>query len=122
MQGPGSVKRGRGGIRDIEFSVQLLQLVHGRLDPALRARSTLSALAEIAAPGAERMLRATLNAAAPWGSCRPGEARSGDGDAQAVIGLECQHGRLNADVALDKGSGRLRSLRLAPPSDETCVP
>src|SRR6202042_3319835 len=27
------VKRGRGGIRDIEFSVQLLQLVHGRTDP-----------------------------------------------------------------------------------------
>jgi glutamate-ammonia-ligase adenylyltransferase len=45
------VKRGRGGIRDIEFSVQLLQLVHGRLDPALRARSTLAALAEMANSG-----------------------------------------------------------------------
>ena len=31
------VKRGRGGIRDIEFAVQLLQLVHGRLDPELRS-------------------------------------------------------------------------------------
>ena len=35
------VKRGRGGIRDIEFAVQLLQLVHGRLDPDLRSPTTL---------------------------------------------------------------------------------
>jgi glutamate-ammonia-ligase adenylyltransferase len=38
------VKRGTGGIRDVEFSVQLLQLVHGRVDPDLRAPSTLGAL------------------------------------------------------------------------------
>ena len=45
------VKRGRGGIRDIEFSVQLLQLVHGRADPALRSPTTLDALAELGAGG-----------------------------------------------------------------------
>ncbi|MCB9371793.1 MAG: bifunctional [glutamine synthetase] adenylyltransferase/[glutamine synthetase]-adenylyl-L-tyrosine phosphorylase [Microthrixaceae bacterium] len=45
------VKRGRGGIRDIEFSVQLLQLVHGRLDPELRSPTTLVALAELADAG-----------------------------------------------------------------------
>jgi [glutamine synthetase] adenylyltransferase / [glutamine synthetase]-adenylyl-L-tyrosine phosphorylase len=45
------VKRGRGGIRDIEFAVQLLQLVHGRLDPDLRSPTTLSALAELASAG-----------------------------------------------------------------------
>ena len=45
------VKRGRGGIRDIEFSVQLLQLVHGRLDPELRSPTTLVALAEMADAG-----------------------------------------------------------------------
>ncbi|MGH9190312.1 MAG: bifunctional [glutamine synthetase] adenylyltransferase/[glutamine synthetase]-adenylyl-L-tyrosine phosphorylase [Acidimicrobiales bacterium] len=45
------VKRGRGGIRDIEFSVQLLQLVHGRSDPALRSPTTLDALAELGAAG-----------------------------------------------------------------------
>ena len=39
------VKRGPGGIRDVEFAAQLLQLVHGRVDPELRARGTLSALA-----------------------------------------------------------------------------
>jgi glutamate-ammonia-ligase adenylyltransferase len=38
------LKRGKGGIRDIEFAVQLLQLVHGRADPDLRSPSTLVAL------------------------------------------------------------------------------
>jgi glutamate-ammonia-ligase adenylyltransferase len=45
------VKRGRGGIRDIEFAVQLLQLVHGRSDPALRSPTTLDALAELERAG-----------------------------------------------------------------------
>lgn len=38
------IKRSRGGIRDVEFSVQLLQLVHGRLDAELRRPATLDAL------------------------------------------------------------------------------
>ncbi len=38
------VKLGRGGIRDVEFAVQLLQLVHGRHHPELRVRTTLDAL------------------------------------------------------------------------------
>jgi glutamate-ammonia-ligase adenylyltransferase len=42
------IKRGRGGIRDIEFAVQLLQLVHGRADASLRVRATLPALAALA--------------------------------------------------------------------------
>jgi len=45
------IKRGRGGIRDIEFSVQLLQLVHGGADPAIREPATLSALGELASAG-----------------------------------------------------------------------
>lgn len=45
------IKLGRGGIRDIEFAVQLLQLVHGREDEALRAPATLAALAALAAGG-----------------------------------------------------------------------
>jgi glutamate-ammonia-ligase adenylyltransferase len=45
------IKLGRGGIRDIEFAVQLLQLVHGRDDEALRAPATLAALAALAAGG-----------------------------------------------------------------------
>jgi [glutamine synthetase] adenylyltransferase / [glutamine synthetase]-adenylyl-L-tyrosine phosphorylase len=45
------IKRGPGGIRDVEFSVQLLQLVHGHHDPDIRDRSTLGALSELSAAG-----------------------------------------------------------------------
>ena len=45
------LKRGPGGIRDIEFAVQLLQLVHGRADSALRSPTTLIALSELATAG-----------------------------------------------------------------------
>ena len=45
------VKLGRGGIRDVEFAVQLLQLVHGRHHPQLRVRATLPALDLLAADG-----------------------------------------------------------------------
>ena len=45
------VKRGRGGIRDVEFAVQLLQIVHGRRDPRLREPNTLRALATLAEEG-----------------------------------------------------------------------
>jgi [glutamine synthetase] adenylyltransferase / [glutamine synthetase]-adenylyl-L-tyrosine phosphorylase len=45
------LKRGPGGIRDVEFAVQLLQLVHGRADPTLRSPATLDALGALAAGG-----------------------------------------------------------------------
>ena len=45
------VKRAPGGIRDIEFAVQTLQLVHGQSDPELRSPTTLVALADLGAGG-----------------------------------------------------------------------
>jgi glutamate-ammonia-ligase adenylyltransferase len=45
------VKRGRGGIRDVEFAVQLLQLVHGGRHERLRETNTLRALSALAAEG-----------------------------------------------------------------------
>ena len=42
------LKLGRGGLRDVEFAVQLLQLVHGRVDPSLRSATTLEALSALA--------------------------------------------------------------------------
>jgi [glutamine synthetase] adenylyltransferase / [glutamine synthetase]-adenylyl-L-tyrosine phosphorylase len=45
------IKRGPGGLRDIEFAVQLLQLVHGRADESLRAGGTLPALRALVAGG-----------------------------------------------------------------------
>lgn len=38
------LKLGTGGLRDVEFAVQLLQLVHGRNDPSLHVASTVDAL------------------------------------------------------------------------------
>ena len=38
------IKLGPGGLRDIEFTVQLLQLVHGRTDETVRVADTLSAI------------------------------------------------------------------------------
>lgn len=45
------LKLGAGGLRDVEFSVQLLQLVHGRGDESLRSSTTLKALAALADGG-----------------------------------------------------------------------
>jgi glutamate-ammonia-ligase adenylyltransferase len=45
------LKLGPGGLRDVEFSVQLLQLVHGRADASLRSRTTLEALDALSAGG-----------------------------------------------------------------------
>lgn len=45
------LKLGPGGLRDIEFTIQLLQLVHGQSDPAVRRRSTIGALAALAEQG-----------------------------------------------------------------------
>ncbi|MBX6723477.1 MAG: bifunctional glutamine-synthetase adenylyltransferase/deadenyltransferase, partial [Dactylosporangium sp.] len=45
------LKLGPGGLRDVEFAVQLLQLVHGRADETLRGRGTLEALAALSDGG-----------------------------------------------------------------------
>jgi glutamate-ammonia-ligase adenylyltransferase len=45
------VKLSRGGIREIEFIVQLLQVVRGGQFPEIRTRSTVKALAQLAAGG-----------------------------------------------------------------------
>ncbi|MFI8866233.1 bifunctional [glutamine synthetase] adenylyltransferase/[glutamine synthetase]-adenylyl-L-tyrosine phosphorylase [Streptomyces sp. NPDC053707] len=45
------LKLGPGGLRDVEFAVQLLQLVHGRSDSTLHAGSTLEALRALADGG-----------------------------------------------------------------------
>jgi len=45
------LKLGSGGLRDVEFAVQLLQLVHGRTDESIRAPATLSALTDLTSGG-----------------------------------------------------------------------
>ena len=50
--GPGyDLKRGRGGIREVEFFAQIHQMIFGGREPALRAAATLDALAALAAAG-----------------------------------------------------------------------
>ena len=45
------LKLGPGGLRDVEFTIQLLQLVHGQADPGVRQRATLEALDALAERG-----------------------------------------------------------------------
>ena len=45
------IKLGPGGLRDVEFAVQLLQLVHGRADETLRVGGTVTAIDALSAGG-----------------------------------------------------------------------
>jgi len=50
--GPGfDVKRGRGGIREVEFFAQVHQLIHGGRNPALRLKGTRATLDALAGAG-----------------------------------------------------------------------
>ncbi len=59
--GPGyDLKRGRGGIREVEFFAQTHQLIHGGRRPELRLRGTRAALDALAVAGLVTMADATL--------------------------------------------------------------
>ena len=59
--GPGfDLKRGRGGIREVEFFVQIQQMIHGGRDPSVRVAPTLDAIQ-------------ALNTAGRLGECMGGE-------------------------------------------------
>ncbi len=45
------VKRGKGGIREIEFVIQSMQLLNGGRNPAVRAQSSMQALSKLAQAG-----------------------------------------------------------------------
>ena len=45
------IKLGPGGLRDVEFTVQLLQLVHGLHDPRVRLRGTIESLTALGEAG-----------------------------------------------------------------------
>jgi [glutamine synthetase] adenylyltransferase / [glutamine synthetase]-adenylyl-L-tyrosine phosphorylase len=45
------IKLGPGGLRDVEFTIQLLQLVHGHVDASVREKSTIDALGALARAG-----------------------------------------------------------------------
>ena len=60
--GPGfDLKRGRGGIREVEFFVQIQQMIHGGRDPLVRCPATLDAIAALKAAGhLDKMAAQTL--------------------------------------------------------------
>ena len=50
--GPGyDLKRGRGGIREVEFFIQIQQMIHGGRDPSVRMPATLDAIDALVAAG-----------------------------------------------------------------------
>lgn len=51
LGGSEDIKRGAGGIRDVEFLVQLFQLLYGALNPALKGADTLTAIRTLAGAG-----------------------------------------------------------------------
>ncbi len=69
-----NLKLGRGGIREIEFIAQTLQLVWGGRDPSLRAPATLAALAALARAG-HLSLRAAAELARAYRFLRGAEHR-----------------------------------------------
>ncbi|RVQ67571.1 bifunctional [glutamate--ammonia ligase]-adenylyl-L-tyrosine phosphorylase/[glutamate--ammonia-ligase] adenylyltransferase [Croceicoccus ponticola] len=59
--GPGyDLKKGRGGIREVEFFAQIHQLIHGGRDPSLRVSGTRAALDALAAAGVVSAQDATV--------------------------------------------------------------
>ncbi len=65
--GPGfDVKRGRGGIREVEFIIQSMQLLRGGREPALRLSSTQQALEALTAAGHLPQADAAVLADAYW--------------------------------------------------------
>jgi len=58
--GPGfDLKRGRGGIREVEFFIQIQQMIHGGRDPSVRAPATLDAIEALHSAG--RLDRSTAD-------------------------------------------------------------
>ena len=53
-----NVKLGYGGIADIEFTMQILQLIHGKKNPRLRETNTIEAINKFVEHGMIDQLKA----------------------------------------------------------------
>ena len=108
--GPGTgvnVKTGRGGLVDVEFLVQMLELRHGSAHPSIRVRATRPAIAALAAAGllspaearalaeGHAFLRAMENRLRLEHD-QPVDAT--DGDPEALLGLARRLGYAGTDV------------------------
>ena len=99
--GPGyDLKRGRGGIREIEFFAQVHQLIYGGRDPSLRAPATVDALAALADAG--RIERADAERlTGHYATLRRIEHRLQMIEDQQTHGLPIQPAALDAVARLD---------------------
>ncbi|WP_067780532.1 bifunctional [glutamine synthetase] adenylyltransferase/[glutamine synthetase]-adenylyl-L-tyrosine phosphorylase [Actinomyces vulturis] len=107
------IKLGPGGLRDVEFTVQLLQLVHGRTDERLHVRSTVDAINALRDGGyisrgdaheldnCYRQLRAIEHRAQVFGFRRTHDLPLKDVDVRR-IGRGLTHGRMNDPDELRK--------------------
>jgi glutamate-ammonia-ligase adenylyltransferase len=59
-EGERNLKLGRGGIREIEFFIQALQLIYAGKQPALREKGSMAALEKLVEAGLVRVEEATL--------------------------------------------------------------
>ena len=111
----GDLKRGRGGIREVEFFVQAHQLIHGGRDPSLREPNLLLALDRlVAAQRLEQPVAARLSAA--YRRLRTVEHRLQMIDDRQTHSLPADRAALDAVGRLDgrpDGEALLASLRPA---------
>ena len=113
--GPGyDLKRGRGGIREIEFFTQVHQLIYGGRDPSLRVPATVDALAALAAAGRiEAAVGARLSD--HYGALRRIEHRLQMIEDQQTHSLPVQAAALDGVARLDGAAdGAALLARLAP--------
>ncbi|MEO5577653.1 MAG: bifunctional [glutamine synthetase] adenylyltransferase/[glutamine synthetase]-adenylyl-L-tyrosine phosphorylase [Sphingomicrobium sp.] len=107
------LKRGRGGIREVEFYTQVQQLIHGGRDPALRSRAVLDALPALVTSG--RMEGEVANAlAAAYRRLRTVEHRIQMVDDQQTHRLPVAVDALAGVAALDglaSGAALIETLR-----------
>jgi hypothetical protein len=81
-------------------------------------------VATSALPLSASLARAADGLATPaaWGRCARGEVLEGDGETKSVVRFDCERGRLDAEIALDRADGNLATSKLSPAEDEACVP
>ena len=86
------LKRGAGGIREVEFIAQSLQLIHGGRRPELRCRPLLDTLTALSAktscPQIKLIAGGPLSFTAPCRTCAPGHARQANSDLTGI--RDCQ--------------------------------
>ena len=113
--GPGyDLKRGRGGIREIEFFAQVHQLIYGGRDPSLRVPATVDALAALAAAGRIEPEVAT-RLAGHYATLRRIEHRLQMVEDQQTHGLPTQPAALDGVARLDgKADGAALLAMLEP--------